>query len=82
MFKDFLTFRRMITPVLVQILFWLAVIACITLGVANILHQLVLQGIATIILGPLAIRIICEYVVVLFRINNTLTDIKSQKTLD
>lgn len=81
MFKDFLTFRRMLTPILVQILFWLAVLACIILGVANILHQLILQGVATIIFGPLIIRIICEYVVVLFRINNTLTEIKSQKIL-
>ena len=81
MFKDFLTFRRMLTPFLVQIIFGLAVIACIILGVANILHQMVLQGVVTIIFGPLLIRIVCEYVIVLFRMNNTLTDIKNQKIL-
>jgi hypothetical protein len=78
MFKEFLSFRRMVTPVLVQIIFWLAVLACIALGIANILNSLVLQGILTILIGPLIVRIICEYIIVLFRINNTLMDIKDQ----
>ncbi len=81
MFRDFLTFRRMITPFVVQILFWLAVIACITLGIANILNQLIFQGVITLLVGPLLARIICEYIIVFFRINNTLTDIKQQQTL-
>lgn len=81
MFKDFLSFRRMITPGLVQIIFWLAVIACVIMGIVNIVHLLILQGIVTILIGPLVIRIICEYVIVIFRINNTLADIKNQQSL-
>lgn len=81
MFKDFFCFRRMLTPFLVQIIFWLGVIACIVLGIANILHNYVYEGILAIIIGPVIVRVICEYVIVLFRINNTLTDIKNQQVL-
>lgn len=74
--KDFLLFKRMLIPYLVQIFFWLGIVACLVMGISDIYKGLLLQGIGSIIIGPILVRMVCEYVVVLFRINDTLTEIK------
>jgi len=35
--NEFLTFRKMITPVIIQVLFWIGVVACVIAAIANIL---------------------------------------------
>jgi len=82
---DFLTFRKMLTPIVIQILFWLGVVACILGGIGAILTgiariertpELIGIGILAVVFGPLVMRIYCEWLIVLFRINDTLTDIR------
>lgn len=75
--KDFLLFRWMLFPAMVQVIFSVASIVCVLIGGYGVLHHDMLTGIAVIVLGPLCIRILCEYLIVLFRINNTLTEIKN-----
>jgi hypothetical protein len=76
--KDFLTFRKMLTPWLVQFLFWVAMIVFIVIAIVDIIHReswrVVLE---IIILGPLATRIICELLILLFRINDHLAAIRA-----
>ncbi len=81
---DFLAFRKMLTPIIIQILFWLGLLACILGGlgaiVVGLIHidrmpELIGFGILAVIFGPLAMRIYCEWLIVLFRINDTLTEI-------
>jgi len=76
MVKDYFLFKRMLIPFLVQIIFWLGVITAIVAGIMDITQGNWIYGILTIILGPIIVRMICEYIVVLFEINDTLTDIK------
>ncbi len=73
--KDFLEFRRMITPVVIQVIFLVAVIFIVVGGVINIADGRAGRGALALILGPLAARVYCEVVIVIFRINDTLTDI-------
>jgi hypothetical protein len=78
--NDFLTFRRMMTPVIIQVIFWIGVIACVLSGIGAILSAgnssiKLSYGIATLILGPIAVRIFCELLILFFRMNETLTDI-------
>jgi len=82
---DFLTFRKMLTPIVIQVLFWLSVVACILGGIGAILAgiariertpELIGIGILAVVFGPLVMRIYCEWLIVLFRINDTLTDIR------
>jgi len=82
---DFLTFRKMLTPIVIQVLFWLSVVACILGGIGAILvgiaridrtPELIGIGILAVVFGPLVMRIYCEWLIVLFRINDTLTDIR------
>ena len=83
---DFLKFRKMITPVIIQILFWVgvggAVIGALVVmamsfgsyggGAAQFLGGLVL-----LVVGPVMVRIYCELLILFFRMNETLTEIKT-----
>lgn len=80
--KDYLSFKRMITPKLVNVFFWVGTIISVVIGLGlfivslvSIHSQGILIGFLTMLLGPLVIRIYCELMVVFFRINETLTDI-------
>ncbi len=87
--KDFITFKRMLTPILIQIVFWLAVVAIVIgglvtavigltqLGSRNVAGALgtIVAGIVAMIFGPLVARIYAEILIVIFRINETLTDL-------
>jgi len=82
---EYLTFRRMITPVIIQILFWIGVVLCVIGGIIGIVQgagaeygggRLVLFGLLTLFLGPVFVRVYCELIIIFFRIHDTLTEIK------
>ena len=75
---DFLVFRRMVVPVLVQVLFWIGVALCIIGALVLIAGGGALLGLVLLFLGPFMGRIYCELVMVIFRINETLSDIKNE----
>jgi len=76
---DFLRFEVMITPILIQIVFWLAVIVCIVAGIMIIVTGEDAAnragGVALLVLGPIVARIYAEILIVLFRINDHLRHI-------
>jgi hypothetical protein len=81
--KDFWAFRTMVTPLIIQIIFWVGSIVCIAVGLYLIFladeytfSRHVFKGVLLIIFGPLAVRIYCEILIIFFRINETLTEIK------
>lgn len=94
--KSFLSFERMITPIIIKILFYIGLISSLVGGVVfffttafvgiswkgfgQILWGFVLGilgGLLIVFLGALATRIYCELMILIFRINETLTDIKT-----
>jgi uncharacterized membrane protein len=87
--KDLLNFKKMLTPIIIPILFWIGTIICIIAGIVFIVlgvtgysnpdnGEMVLLGIGYLVLGPIVIRVYCEFLIILFSINDTLTDIKKQ----
>jgi hypothetical protein len=86
--NDYLNFRKMITPLIIQIIFWVGVAACLISGLIQIAGGfgrygnggLIFMGLLTIILGPIVIRIYCELIILLFRIYDTLVDLKGLLT--
>jgi hypothetical protein len=77
--RDFVTFQRMITPAIIQVLFWIGVVGSIVGGITTIATgggAGVAGGIVMLILGPIWVRVLCEVLIVVFRINENLTDIK------
>jgi Domain of unknown function (DUF4282) len=77
---DFLRFEVMITPILIQALFWIVVAATVIIGIVMIFATGEAQGIAggilLIIFGPIVARIYAEILIVLFRINDHLRHIQ------
>jgi hypothetical protein len=83
---DFWSFRKMVTPVLIEVIFVVGAIICLIVGGVMIFygathyqegmgHNL-WKGLLVFFLGPLLVRIYCEIFIVFFRINETLTEIK------
>ncbi len=80
MMKDFFTFRRMLTPWLINLLFWLVTLAVMGTGIVDVFKGEVLKGLEIMFIGPILVRIMCEIVIVFFRMNETLTDIRNKNT--
>ncbi len=91
-FKKFMSFERMVTPVIIRILFWIslvivvlgAIIAVIAGVISGIRDESVGIIIASVLAGPvilvggiLGVRVYAELLILAFRINETLTDIKT-----
>ena len=74
--EDFLKFKKMVTPVVIQILFWIGIVACVLGGLLTMRNSAI-QGLLVLLLGPLGVRIYCELLIVLFSINDTLTEMKN-----
>jgi len=78
---DFLSFRKMITPVIILSIFWIGVAAAIIGGIVVLVAAdeagTRVLGLLYMILGPLYWRVFCEIVILFFRMNETLTDIKN-----
>lgn len=82
---DFLLFRRMVAPILIMLLFWagttLTVLACLAgIAVGLVRNQFLEAAVSFfgLFLGPLCVRVVCEVFIVIFRINETLTDIRNR----
>jgi len=81
--NDFLAFRKMITPTVIQVLFWIGVVLSVIVALVMLVSGIVkaevgaaLLGLLYLFLGPLMVRIYCELIIVLFRILDMLVDIK------
>ncbi len=96
-FVDFLLFRKMIAPVVIQVIFWLGFAGCILFGLIQIgiavfalastketgaaLVALVISfvsALATMVLGPIMLRVYCEMLILVFRMYETLVEIKKK----
>lgn len=78
--NEFLSFRKMITPVLIQVIFWLTTIAVsVSLLVAGGQQggTGVLVALVIIPIFVLMIRVYCELLILIFRIYETLVEIRN-----
>jgi hypothetical protein len=83
---DFIKFRKMITPAIIQVLFWVGAIVSVLAGLVTMATSFgrygggavtFLGGLFMIVLGPVVVRIYCELLILFFRMNETLTEIKN-----
>lgn len=76
--NEFLNFDKMITPTIIKIIFWLGVIGSVIFGLVQIFGGgfFVIIGLLTLILGPLFVRIYCEILIIFFKMNDNLNEIK------
>jgi hypothetical protein len=78
--SEYLSFRRMITPVFIQIIFWIAVLVVVILAFVQISNNHAVSGVLTLIFGPIGVRIYAEILIVIFRIQEDVAAIRSGRT--
>ena len=89
--RDLFQWERFITPSIIKIFYWLMVILCVLVGVAGVLGGVAamfvspLGGLVTVIssfmgmlIGVIFARIVAEYVLIMFRINEHLGAIRNR----
>jgi hypothetical protein len=82
---DFLKFRKMITPAIIQVLFWVGVVIAVLGALGTMISSFFrggggvvtfFGGLIMLVVGPVIVRIYCELLILFFRMNETLTEIK------
>ena len=72
--NEYLSFKKLITPVFIQGFFWVAVAVCTITALFD--SGGFWAGLLQLLFGPIVIRIFCESLIVVFEINETLTEIR------
>ncbi len=79
--NEYLTFDKFITPIIIQILFWLGLAGIVIMALFLIVSGVPsggLMGILYLLLGPIFWRVYMEIVLVLFKIHEELRMIRRQ----
>ncbi|MEQ9663429.1 MAG: DUF4282 domain-containing protein [Parasphingopyxis sp.] len=76
--NEYLTFDKFITPIFIQIIFWLGVAAIVILSLLSIVNGAALPGLLMLIIGPLVWRMYTELMLVIFKINDNLSAIRKR----
>jgi len=78
--NEFLSFRRFVTPAVIQVVFWLLILANLFYSIYLMTNGgwAILIGFIAIFLGSLMIRVYCELVILLFRIYDSLRGIEGK----
>ncbi len=74
--NEFLSFRKMITPLMIQVIFWLGVVVIVIAAIMAMVGGFVLFGLMYLLVGPLFWRIYCELLILLFRMYDELQAIR------
>jgi len=76
---EFLSFKKFFTPMAMQILFWIGVGICAVEGIAIIATAGrfssalgIINGLLVLIVGPIAVRVLCELIMAVFGIHESL----------
>jgi hypothetical protein len=90
-FRDLFQWERFITPSIIKVFYWLTIVLALLFGLSGILSGLALMfasplgGLVAIVgsllgmlIGIIAARIVAEYVLIMFRINEHLGAIRNR----
>ena len=81
----FLKFEKMITPIFIQLVFWLGFIGSIIFGLFMIGYGIIsdsagmieiFSGLLSLLLGPIILRVYCEMLIVVFKMQGALLSIR------
>ncbi len=75
--KDFLNYKYMITPGILKLLSYIAMVGCVIAGIFTAFVEPV-SGIGMIVLGPIVARIYTELMLVMFEIHNELKSLNDK----
>ncbi|MFC2100035.1 DUF4282 domain-containing protein [Candidatus Bipolaricaulota bacterium] len=76
---EFLSFKKFFTPMVIQILFWIGIGVCVVEGIGMIASAGrfssglgIINGLLVLIVGPIAVRVLCELIIAIFGIHESL----------
>ena len=75
--KDFLNYKYMITPGILKLLSYIAMVGCVIAGIFTAFVEPV-SGIGMIVLGPIVTRIYTELMLVIFEIHGELKSLNDK----
>jgi len=75
--KEFLNYKYMITPGVLKILSYVAIVGCIIAGIFTLFVEPI-SGIGMIVLGPIVARIYTELMLVIFEIHSELKSLNNK----
>jgi hypothetical protein len=76
--KEFITFEKMIAPIIIMIVFWIAVLVDVIFAFITMFTVSIWAGLAILIFGPLLLRVYFELMIVIFKIFGTLKEIRDK----
>ena len=82
--KNLLNFDAMLTPKLITAIYWLLLLGVVVAGIGAMFMPFgftfgsFLRGLFVMALGALMVRIFCETMIVLFKMNEALQDIRNK----
>jgi hypothetical protein len=89
--SDLFQWERFVTPTVIKVFYWLAVVISVLLGLAGAVSSLVtmaynpfvgmiylIASVLGILMGVIVSRIVAEFVLIVFRINEHLGAIRNQ----
>ncbi|ABD86980.1 DUF4282 domain-containing protein [Rhodopseudomonas palustris] len=93
-FRDLFQWDRFITPTIIKTFYWLVIVLTMLFGISGVFSGLaamavspfggfvlVLSSIASVVVGIIFSRIVAEFVLIVFRINEHLGAIRDQGQL-
>lgn len=81
---EFIRFRKFITPVIIQIIFWIGVALVVIGGIVMMAlsegeARGIIIGLLTILLGPIFVRFYCELLILGFRLYDAMMEIRNHQ---
>ena len=70
--RDILFFDSMLTPKIIVFVYWLGLLSVVLGSLSRIFSGSILLGLVGLVFGLISIRILCELLIVLFKINENL----------
>lgn len=75
--KDLLYFDKMVMPQVITIIYWLMLAGCVIGGIGTMFVSF-FAGLAVLVGGAIMARLYCELIIVLFKMNEALQEIRSK----
>jgi len=78
--RDLFSFDNLITPAIIHIVYWLGIAVAVLAGLVSIFGGgSIMKGLVVMVVGPIIVRVGCEVLVVLFRMNENLAAFRDNK---
>jgi len=76
--RDVLFFDKMLTPKIITFVYWLMLLGAVVGGLASMIGGSFLMGIIYTVAGAIGARIWCELLIVLFKMNEALQELRQK----